>query len=36
MAAARVAGLPVTGYDRLGSGSGEMRFRAQITGAVFS
>jgi hypothetical protein len=26
-ATARVAGLPVTGYDRLGSGTGEMRWR---------
>jgi hypothetical protein len=26
-ATARVAGLPVTGYDRLGSGAGEMRWR---------
>ena len=26
-ATARLAGLPVTGYDRLGSGSGEMRWR---------
>jgi len=23
----RLAGLPVTGYDRLGSGAGEMRWR---------
>jgi hypothetical protein len=26
-ATTRLAGLPVTGYDRLGSGSGEMRWR---------
>ena len=26
-ATARLAGLPVTGYDRLGSGAGEMRWR---------
>jgi hypothetical protein len=26
-ATARVAGLPVSGYDRLGSGAGEMRWR---------